>query len=122
MAHSTWTCYDSNGKILMVVEGDEEQAKVNGDGYIEADSNPETQYISSGSLTSKPANPASIDGNVLSDVLAGSNITVKTSYDVNSWTNVDAGEHTIELPVDNMYIKVSVHGVFPYLDFVYERS
>lgn len=122
MSHSIWTCYETSGKILMVIEGDEQQAKVNGDGYIEANGNPETQYINDGVLTNKPTNPASISGNVLSNVLAGSNITIKTNYDINSWTDVDAGEHTIELPVNDMYIKVSVHGVFPYLDFVYERT
>ena len=36
MSHSIWTCYETSGKILMVIEGDEQQAKVNGDGYIEA--------------------------------------------------------------------------------------
>ena len=122
MAKGTFTCHDSNGQILLVITGDEEQAKVNSDGYVVGEGDPETQYVSGGNLTTRPDNPASISGNVLSNVKAGSNIEVQTGYDINFWANVDAGEHTIELPVNDMYIKVTITNCFPHKDFVYERT
>ena len=122
MATGTLTCHDSNGQTLLVITGDEEQAKVNSDGYVVGEGDPETQYVRGGNLTTRPENPASISGNVVSNVKAGSHIEVQTGYEINFQTNVDAGEHTLEFPVKDMYNKVTITNCIPHTALVYEST
>jgi hypothetical protein len=114
---TNWICYEDNGEIKFLIEGDEADAKINASNYISGTADINTQYMLNHVVTDKPVNPTTINSNTLSNVPSGSDIWINNDF----FENVAAGEHTIELASSNIPIKINVR-VFPYLDWNYERT